>query len=248
LYAVQCSRSEAILAGQLFGEDGRAGILQTMTGHIYFDGADRLPLAIKEKLGEVISTRKSANAPLLIFGVCDLSLFLKGAPAEVSKIAEERSVKLPSLKEREEDIPFLAHCFLTEASRQHGNKLIAFQPEALRMLREYSWPGNIRELQNVIERLVLIHGEEEEVQSSHLPREICPIPSRIPRIPGLSLEQAVENFEKGILLHTLEQTAWNATKAADMLSITHRKMALRVQAMNLRNKGEEKTDEVSTGG
>ena len=99
-------------------------------------------------------------------------------------------IHLPPLRERKEDIPLLANHFLHNTTREFGKKIKSFKKDALTLLENYDWPGNIRELENLIERLVVL-TKSEQINTEHLPPEITGLASN-PKEGNLSLEEAVQ--------------------------------------------------------
>src|SRR5262249_14538411 len=116
-------------------------------------------------------------------------------------------VHLPPLSERKEDIPLLTDHFVQKFSAQLGRGIEGFSDEAMELLLRYDWPGNIRELINLIER-IFIDPPQEKIAVTDLPRSL-----RYP--PPVHQEPAPT--EREILLYTLSQTNWNKTQAAERL-------------------------------
>lgn len=141
-------------------------------------------------------------------------------------------IHLPPLRERKEDIPLLAKHFLQKfGPTYHVDKI---SPEAMELLCEYNWPGNIRELQNVIERSAII-CQGTIIKPEHLPRELN-TPRKFPagaviNFPdsGISLEEV----EKELILKALEKSGGNQTKAAQLLGITRSALLYRAQKYNI---------------
>ncbi len=138
-------------------------------------------------------------------------------------------IDLPPLRQRVEDIPVLAEHFLDKI---RPNYLVQkFCPEAIKLLTQYHWPGNIRELQNVVERAAIIcHGTE--ITPADLPKEIQEISGKydagsLVRLPesGISLE----DLEKELIIKALEKSKGNQTRAAQLLGITRSALLYRVQ-------------------
>jgi two-component system, NtrC family, response regulator HydG len=130
-------------------------------------------------------------------------------------------IDVPPLRERLEDVPLLAEFFLSRYTLQTGRPSHSFSPSAMRRLIDYQWPGNIRELQNTIERAVILgRGEvidEQDIQFSTLepPRDgaLPPAPSELPG--NISLEE----LEQKHILRVLDETGWNKSQAAQILGI-----------------------------
>ncbi|WP_027365875.1 sigma-54-dependent transcriptional regulator [Desulfotruncus alcoholivorax] len=141
-------------------------------------------------------------------------------------------IHLPPLRERKEDIPLLAEHFLQKFG--HTYQVSKISPEAMELLCKYHWPGNIRELQNVIERATII-CRDNEIRPEHLPRDLYAAPKSTSDIivefpeQGLSLEK----LEKELILKALEKSGGNQTKAAQLLGITRSALLYRSQKHNI---------------
>jgi len=124
-------------------------------------------------------------------------------------------IYLPPLRERKEDIPVLVHHFVKKFNQRLGKNLTRISPAALERLKAYDWPGNIRELENVIERAVnLAEGEELETIHIALPEGA----SREKRLGDL--KKAIEEVEREALLKALSEGG-SARKAAKILGVSH---------------------------
>jgi len=127
------------------------------------------------------------------------------------------TVYLPPLRQRKEDIPLLANCFLKRYNRANGEKVKTIPAEVLDLLVDYEWPGNVRELENVIERAVVLSSNgvilPEDILlrpwKSTLDSEIISSPRSISLVAG----------EKALIQKALKATHWNQTKAAKLLGI-----------------------------
>ncbi|MCL6611070.1 MAG: sigma-54 dependent transcriptional regulator [Peptococcaceae bacterium] len=142
-------------------------------------------------------------------------------------------IHLPPLRERKEDIPLLANFFLEKLRPTYlVNKI---SDDAMKLLCKYNWPGNIRELQNVLERAAIIsHGNE--ITANDLPREFQAASVKsggetVVNIPdtGISLEE----LEKELILKALEKSKGNQTRAAQLLGITRSALLYRIQKHGL---------------
>lgn len=138
-------------------------------------------------------------------------------------------IKLPSLNERKEDIPILADEFIKSMNDAMQKKIKGIDDDAMRILNDYDWPGNIRELKNVVERAVILtDGEMIKENTILLPGSAAPGSKRayIENITKTALEgkEPLENIIKQIenraILKALEKTQWNVTKAAEILGIS----------------------------
>ena len=145
---------------------------------------------------------------------------------------------LPPLRDRPEDIPLLIDHFFQEIKKEMNLPVENITPEVVTIMQKYRWPGNIRELKNVLERVLVLHGLEEAILPSHLPSEIrssSPVISEIKdEITGdYSLQEAVNNFERELIESALERTEGNQTHAARILNTTRRILRYRVEKLKL---------------
>lgn len=127
---------------------------------------------------------------------------------------------LPPLRERKEDIPLLIEYFLTYFAKEYGKKQKTMNEDALQAFINYSWPGNVSELINVIERFVIM-VQEREIKSSHLSLLVEPMESQfISTVDEIqSLPQAKKQFEKEYIHKILLRHHWDITKTASELKI-----------------------------
>jgi transcriptional regulator with PAS, ATPase and Fis domain len=126
---------------------------------------------------------------------------------------------VPPLRERIEDIPLLVQTFIAEFNERNGKSVQAVTPEALRLLQRYSWPGNIRELRNVVERAVIL-SPGEFIELEHLPADLSGPPPPSIHSSGLSAGMTVEEAERKLIELTLAHTRDNKTRAAEILGVT----------------------------
>jgi DNA-binding NtrC family response regulator len=129
------------------------------------------------------------------------------------------AIELPPLRDRREDIPLLVQNFLNEFNRTNVKSVRAVDQEAMHILEHYSWPGNIRELRNVIERATIL-ADGDFIEPRHLPptllsREEETLPT-LTLAPGTTVDEA----ERRLILLTLEHTRNNKTRAAEILGIS----------------------------
>jgi two-component system response regulator PilR (NtrC family) len=151
-------------------------------------------------------------------------------------------VPLPPLRERQEDIPLLAEHFLVKYAGQVGKPIAGLSPDALHCLQAYHWPGNIRELENAIERAVTLE-RETIVQVGSLPDKICgngagvPLPageasSSLPE-SGFDLEQHVQRIEREYIAQALRRAGGVKVRAADLLGMSFRSFRYYMKKYNL---------------
>ncbi|PLX94008.1 MAG: Fis family transcriptional regulator [Desulfuromonas sp.] len=133
-------------------------------------------------------------------------------------------IDVPPLRERREDIPALLELFLQRYNREFHRHIVGFSSEALALLECYHWPGNIRELRNIVERICIMH-QSEEIQPDDIPREIlgeAPSPD-LPslEIPpgGIYLDEVIAGIEKELIGKAMSLTAGNVAKTARLLNV-----------------------------
>jgi transcriptional regulator with PAS, ATPase and Fis domain len=126
---------------------------------------------------------------------------------------------LPTLRERKEDIPVLAEHFLRTFARAHNKKARAFTPGFAAALTRHQWPGNIRELQNVIERSVVLADGNEHLGITDLPEELKEL-TIAKEAPVGSFHDAVQDFKKELVRSALRTQDGNKLKAARELGIS----------------------------
>lgn len=122
------------------------------------------------------------------------------------------------LREKREDIPLLIEHFLHEFCEEYGKRRKRMTPEAIQILRRHDWPGNIRELKNIVERIVImVPGDEIDVEDV---RPLFMEPVDIGTYDdALSLKDAVNEFERDYILRKLEDNDWNVSQTAEILKI-----------------------------
>jgi len=136
-------------------------------------------------------------------------------------------IYMPPLRERKTDILLLADHFLEKYSKENDKDIKRFSTPAIDMLMDYHWPGNVRELENCIERSVLL-CDGGVIHSYHLPPTLQ-TGKESDTLPELSLEDAVANLEREMIIDALKNTRGNITEAAKVLKTTVRKFAYKAK-------------------
>jgi DNA-binding NtrC family response regulator len=145
---------------------------------------------------------------------------------------------LPPLRDRGEDIPLLADYFLSTFARKYNKNIKSFSPEALKVLNAYGWPGNIRELRNIIERIVVLENEEI-IRPQHLAMGLAAEEAAAEKPAGnwLTLPEeglSLEEVEKNLISQALARAGGNQTKAAKLLNISYDTLRYQVKKYDLR--------------
>ena len=134
---------------------------------------------------------------------------------------------IPPLRERRADIPLLVNHFIEKNNKIHGLDIKRISSTAIDLLMTYHWPGNIRELENCIERASIL-STDRVIRSHNLPPTLQSAASTHSRVDG-GLEAILENVEKQMLIDALNLSKGNITKAAEQLKLTERMMGLRIK-------------------
>jgi DNA-binding NtrC family response regulator len=273
--AVNCAAlSEGVLESELFGHEkgaftgamtGRKGRFELADGGtLFLDEIGELPAAVQVKLLRVLQDtefervggNKSIRVDTRIVAATHKDLKKAIPKGEFREDLYYRlnviSIELPPLRDRREDIPALAEHFLARYARELA-KPARLSAEVLDRLIHYRWPGNIRELQNVLERAVVL-CEGEQLTVADLPREILepagtPAPGPVPAAalveatePGspehpTDLTARLDALEKAIILEALQKFRWNQTKVAAALGLKRSSLQYKMKKHGL--SGEE---------
>jgi len=160
------------------------------------------------------------------------------------------SIDVPPLRERREDIPVLMDFFLKKHTRNTSRLIRGLTPEARKVMLDYAWPGNVRQLESAIERAILL-AESDYITVEDLPLEVRQ-ESRPVAEAGFKLPAEGVNFEdveRNLILQAMERTDYNITKAAKLLGLTFRTLQYRLEKFGIKRpdrhgaKEEEEGDE-----
>lgn len=237
---VNCTTlSEQLIESDLFGHEKGAftGAIKTKKGRfeladqgtVFLDEIGDLPTSLQAKLLHVLEYGEfqrvggvdSININIRIIAATNRDLLKEIAGENFRQDLYYRlnviKIKLLPLRDRMDDLPSFACYFLSKHNCSMGKNVINFSPDAIKQLQEYHWPGNIRELENVIERAVVL-AQGTTITPDHL--SIPPSQNRPEDVHiGTPLEKAILTFKKQYISRTLEATRHNQTKAAKLLDI-----------------------------
>ncbi|NWF94097.1 MAG: sigma-54-dependent Fis family transcriptional regulator [Syntrophaceae bacterium] len=262
--------SENLLESELFGHirgsftgavSTKPGLFEVADGGtVFLDEVGNISLGIQAKLLRVLQEREFTPVGGTKAKKVDIRL-IAATNKDLQKMIKEETFRedlyyrlnivpiyLPTLRERQEDIPLLAVHFLKKYGEEMGKKIKGFTPEAMDKLMKYPWPGNVRELENVIERTVVMI-EDEMVRGEHiiLPGEQekerweRPIPMTSEELKELKKqlrEKAVEEVEKAFVLNALERHQWNVTRAAEEVGMLRPNFQALMRKYNIRAREE----------
>jgi len=248
MVAVNCSAlPENLLEAELFGHVRGAftGALQQRVGRfeqahnstLFLDEIGDMPLELQAKLLRVLQEREfqrvgsseTIRVDVRVVAASNTDLQERVARGAFREDLFYRlnvvPITLPALRERASDIPLLVHHFLEKTCRAEGIPVKRVSREALDRLRAYCWPGNVRQLENKVERAVVLSDDRMDLCPSDFPLPAINTQSPLAAVPspaivpegGLDFERAVAAFQRAILEQALQRTGGNKTLAADLL-------------------------------
>jgi two-component system response regulator PilR (NtrC family) len=251
---------EALMESELFGHEKGAftgaasrhlGIFREADGGtVMLDEVGELPSNLQVKLLRVIQERMVRPVGASQETRVDVRLLAATNRDVEADVAAGRfrqdlyyrlnviRVQLPPLRERREDVPVLAERFMRRFSEELGKSVVGFTPDALRALQNYAFPGNVRELENVMERAVALAGSRV-IGLGDLPPEMSgsagsPTPSLLALPPdGCDLDRVMNEVERRFLVEALGRTSGVRTAAARLLGITFRSLRYRLEKHGL---------------
>ncbi len=153
-------------------------------------------------------------------------------------------IQIPALRERKSDVPLLLNHFLEKFNKNKTKKITGFSQESLVSLINYSWPGNIRELENLVERLSILKGFGEvipaDLPAKYKSAAACFAETGIIDIPdqGLDFNTAVDQFENALILKALEKTGWNKNQASILLRLNRTTLVEKMKKKGLSTTNE----------
>lgn len=252
---IECNRFDSkSINTEIFGEISRATGFEIKSGafdlvgagSILLNNAQLIPEDTRSRLFTTIEQKAfrrvgspSEGVPCAtrIFASCDSS---PETVKETQRFAEEMDdlvelhiIRLPPLRERSQDIPLLTAHYLTQLRFDHTSRMNSIEPIALQRMQGYSWPGNVQELRNVLERIMVLHGEEETLRVEFLPREIGgnPLPYLDPC--SISFNDATDQLHRQLITSALKMSNGKVKAAADMLRLTPRILQHRMDKLEI---------------
>jgi two-component system nitrogen regulation response regulator NtrX len=211
-------------------------------GTLFLDEVGDMSLSTQAKVLRVIETQEFQR----VGGSKNIKVDVRIISATNKELAEEVKkgtfredlfyrlnvipIPLPPLRERKEDIPELVDYFLGYFAAEYGQKPKKITPDGLKMLEVYDWPGNIRELRNVIERLVIMIPSNTVTPRNIILGEAA----RSDYFTFNTLKEARESFEKDFIIKKLEENNWNISKTAEILDIERSNLHRKIKAYDIK--------------
>jgi diguanylate cyclase (GGDEF)-like protein len=271
LVCINCAAlTETLLESELFGHEKGAftgadqrkiGLFETaIGGTVFLDEIGEMPLKTQAKLLRVLQGKtimrvgSNQEIPVDVRIVAATNRKLE-EQVEKKEFREDlfyrlnaATLTIPPLRERKDEIPRLANTFMDQCCQENGFDEKEISPDAIEMLMSYSWPGNIRELKNTIERAVVIaEGDTifKESLSSKLTSEdstpsIKPFASDDGSLDVASdatvvgdMKEVVAAYEKDLIINALKRVDWNQTKAAELLNVPRRTLVSKIKKYDI---------------
>lgn len=265
---------ESLMESEMFGHKkgsftgavaDKSGLFEVADGGtLFLDEVGELPLTIQVKLLRAIQERVIRR----VGGTEDTKIEVRIIAAtnrdleEMVKTGEFRqdlfyrlnviNIKTPSLRERSEDIPLLANHFLKKYNDRLGKNIGGISAEAMELLKRYDYPGNVRELENIIERTVALEGGATILPESLPPFVNTPSGRKMASsneiqvtAEGVDLDKIMGQIEKELLIKAIHTAGGVKKKAAKLLNITFRSMRYRVEKYNLGTLGDDDLEDES---
>lgn len=239
--AINCGAiSENLIESELFGHkkgsftgaiSDKEGLMKAAEGGtLFLDEISELPLQLQVKFLRALQEKEytpvgtTLSLPVNVRFIASSNRILKDEIA-VGKFREDLfyrlnviEINLPSLKEREEDIPLLADHFLDKYRKEMNKNIKGIDSDAIRALMNYEWRGEIRELENVIERAV-IFCRSDFISLKDLPVGFKPNDAPVNLSGRMTLDDAIRRYERDLIMKTLEDNKFNKEKTADDLQV-----------------------------
>ena len=256
--AVNCAAiNENLLESELFGHEKgsftgahaeKKGLFEIADrGTLFLDEIAELDVGIQAKLLRALQERKIRR----VGGTHEISVDVRVIAATNrdlrAMVSDGRfrddlyyrinvlSIDVPPLRERREDIPVLIDYFLKKHTKNTSRLITGLTPETRKLMIDYSWPGNVRQLESAIERAILL-AEGDKITLEDLPTEVRqdagPAAEGTFKLPAEGIN--FEDVERNLITQAMEQTDYNITKAAKLLGLTFRTLQYRLEKFGIK--------------
>ena len=264
--AIPSELLESELFGHLKGSftgayHDKRGLFETAhQGTIFLDEIGEMPLHIQVKLLRAIQEKtfkpvggvkdKSVDVRVIAASNRDLQEAIKQGifREDLYYRLNVIQIRMPPLRERMDDIPLLVEHFINRFSEEIGKEVSGISEKAMNILREHDWPGNIRELENTIERAISL-AYSDTIMPDNLPDKLVSEKSEPPlssgfSIPeeGMEMEKYMEELEKTLVLEALQRSGGVKKRAAELLGISFRSFRYRLEKLGIEKESEEDTE------
>jgi len=256
--AVNCAAiNENLLESELFGHEKgsftgahaeKKGLFEIADrGTLFLDEIAELDVGIQAKLLRALQERKirrvggtheiSVDVRVIAATNRDLRAMVAdgGFRDDLYYRINVLSIDVPPLRERREDIPVLIDYFLRKHTNNSSRPVSGLTPETKKLMNEYGWPGNVRQLESAIERAILL-SEGDLITVEDLPTEVRqdvgPASEGAFKLPAEGIN--FEDVERNLITQAMEQTDYNITKAAKLLGLTFRTLQYRLEKFGIK--------------
>jgi PAS domain S-box-containing protein len=227
------------------GSKGKPGKFELAhQGTIFLDEISDLPLEMQPKLLRVLEEKEMERLGGTRLTKCDFRL-IAASHENLEKCVEEGKfrkdlyyrlnvipIQIPPLRERKEDIPIIAEHLIQTLNKDLGTNVTKISPEILNILENYDWPGNIRELSNILER-ILYSIEGDTIQIQHLPIFLQSMSAGSMKLQPTLLRRLREDMEKEALIQAIRVSKDNKNKAAKLLGIHRTALYKKMKKLNI---------------
>lgn len=260
--AINCTAiPENLLESEMFGHQrgsftgalaNKPGLVELAhTGTLFLDEVGEIPISIQAKLLRFLQEHEFRR----VGGTDEKKIDVRIIAATNKKLEFEMEkgtfredlyyrlnvirIRVPPLREREKDVPLLVNHFLRKFCTEQGKDITKVSSLALRVLCNYQYPGNVRELENIIERCVTLE-QSDQLTAQHLPPKLtqsegaaCEIAELDIPSDGIELDRTLENLERKLINRALEITGGNRSRAARLLGISFRSLRYRLVKLGM---------------
>ncbi len=256
--AVNCSAiPENLIESELFGHSrgaftgafaAKAGLIErAQGGTLFLDEIGDLSSAAQAKLLRVIQEKEVQRLGETTAKKIDVR-FLFATHKDVRKLVQQGTYRedlfyrisgyvllVPALRERRQDIPLLLEHFVDKYVRAFGKNNIRFASSTINSLSNYAWPGNVREMENLVQTLLVNSDSGDLIETGDLPVHVTN-PQVLEKTEGLSLEEGKLEFEREFVSRALNRNQWNKTRTAKELKITRQGLLNIIERLGLEKK------------
>ncbi len=274
--AINCSAIPGtLMESELFGYEKGAftGAITSKPGRfelanegtLFLDEVGEIPLELQAKLLRVLQENEIER----VGGIKPIKINIRLIAATNKDLGQEVQhgmfredlyyrlnvipIILPPLRERKEDFTHLVDFFIQKYNKKLGKKIKSIDDKSMEILANHKWPGNIRQLENVIERMILL-SEKDTLSQDNIPSEVSQLGNI--HTPSLSpedfsnlgsfkniIKETTQKLEKGLIVKALEETHDNVTKAAKKLGISRKSLQNKMKEYHLRDESEDSMED-----
>lgn len=256
-YTLHCSSLPTQFLEQLlFGDERSNGLLELADGGtILLDKINCIELSLQDKLFEVIKEKRlfrredGVEIPFNVRFICtmdekpEIAIKNRHLSEDFFYIVSGVTLRIPPLSERRQEIPLLIEHFINEKKTLFTSEFVTVSDTAMNIFTNYDYPGNVRQLEYIIEGVLAILHDEKTITEEHVPTYLSAMtncePTTVFQNDGvtsnLSLTERVEAFEKEMIIGTLIKTNYHITNAADQLGISRQSLNYKIRKYEIEN-------------